>query len=801
MIAISLSPNTTPKDALLALRLLVKPWQYRSGPTVDNLEFFLSNFFGGSKIYTVNSGRWAMYLLLKSLNLPETSEVIVQGFTCVSAVAPVLWSGLKPVYADIDEETLSMKPESLENKITANTRAVIIQHTFGVPARLNELLNIARKRNLIVIEDCAHTIGSLYENKPLGTFGDAAILSFGRDKAVSSVFGGAIILNNPQKFIRFHDEIKSLSKAGVFWTAQQLLHPVLFECLIKPFYFRFGIGKFLLVLSQKIGLLSKAIVAREKAGGKPVFPPARLPNALAALALKQLENIRDFNQKRKKAAEIYGEIFKDVSIVPQKASVNSNAYLLRYNIQTDKADEIFRRAKNNNILLGNWYEIIAPKDTDLSKIGYAAGSCPVAEKAAKESLNLPTNPNLSEEEIKKVGKFVKNELLVSVFQRKKKEQTMSLLAASRLSGVFIKKHRLSERTRDGIPPDGGMSRSGDKRDVVCSLYGSLETKQEWDSFISSKNPNTFLQSWAWGETQKELGEKVIRLGVLENGKLIGAAQAVTVTAKRGNFLFCPHGPLVDNSSTKKILIDEMISYANQNKLSFLRISPLELDSDSSRDFYGSLGFRAAPIHMHAETMWVLDIRLDEEMLLKGMRKTTRNLVRRAEKDGVKIRFSKDIADLKTFEKIYDETANRENFTGFSSRFLKAEFENLARDDRAFFAFAEYQNDIISGALITTFGNTGFYHQGASTRKWAKVPGAYLLQWEVIKKLKNQGLERYNFWGVALDDPKHPWAGLSLFKQGFGGYREDYLHAQDLPIRTSYWFTYIIEQIRRKKRGY
>lgn len=332
----------------------------------------------------------------------------------------------------------------------------------------------------------------------------------------------------------------------------------------------------------------------------------------------------------------------------------------------------------------------------------------------------------------------------------------------------------------------------------------IENKSDWEEFLVAQNPNTFLHSWNYGEMQEKLGEKVIRFGCYEDDVLVGIAMGVSVTAKRGKFLFCPHGPIVVNNDSAKTeaLILALKNYAQGIGSAFLRTSPLELQNTENSELYKKLGMRPAPMHMHAETMWVLDIKPTEDELLKGMRKTTRNLVRRAERDGVKIRISRDVKDLDVFEQVYKETADRENFIGFSRKYLEAEFNALINDRQVFLVFAEYQGDVISTALITVYGNTGFYHQGASTRKWPKVPGAYLLQWEIIRELKRLGKERYNFWGIApTEDSKHPWAGLSLFKQGFGGYREDYLHAQDLPLKPAYWLTYVIEQIRRKKRGY
>jgi len=336
------------------------------------------------------------------------------------------------------------------------------------------------------------------------------------------------------------------------------------------------------------------------------------------------------------------------------------------------------------------------------------------------------------------------------------------------------------------------------------IVKEVSDKFEWEAFVLELVPNTFLHSWNWGEMQKILGEKIKRFGVYDGEKLRGVALGIIVSARRGHFLFCPHGPLVKNGEQEMVLalLEELKNYAIKNSLVFLRVSPLMISNGENNTFYKKFGMRPAPIHVHAETMWILDIKPAEEELIKGMRKTTRNLVRRAERDGVKIRISREKSGLDTFEKLYTETADRENFVGFPRNFLDAEFEAFVADNNVFFAFAEYQGDVISGALITTYGDTGFYHQGASTRKWPKIPGAYLLQWEIIRELKRQGRKRYNFWGIAsTEDKNHPWAGLSLFKQGFGGYREDYVHAQDLPLKPTYWITWLIEEVRRRKRKY
>jgi lipid II:glycine glycyltransferase (peptidoglycan interpeptide bridge formation enzyme) len=115
-------------------------------------------------------------------------------------------------------------------------------------------------------------------------------------------------------------------------------------------------------------------------------------------------------------------------------------------------------------------------------------------------------------------------------------------------------------------------------------------------------------------------------------------------------------------------------------------------------------------------------------------------------------------------------------------------------------FAVYKGETISAAMIIFSGKSGFYHHGASIQRYAKIPASYLLQWAAIGEAKRRGLSEYNFWGVSPEDkPNHPWAGLSLFKKGFGGFPEAYVPAQDLPFTNKYWLNFVIEKVRKIRR--
>lgn len=331
----------------------------------------------------------------------------------------------------------------------------------------------------------------------------------------------------------------------------------------------------------------------------------------------------------------------------------------------------------------------------------------------------------------------------------------------------------------------------------------ITDKKIWEDFVQKGKPHTFLQSWNWGEFQKSMSSKIWRLGFWEKEFLSGASLIVKIEAKRGTFLFCPHGP-VDGSLDYGFLTHYLIGLAQKENCSFIRVSPILIRTPANEKIFEDLGFKRAPMNMHAaDLVWMLSVATNENELLQNMRKTTRYLIRKAQADdGVEITKGNSPEYLESFKKLYKETAERQHFVPYSETFLNKEFAAFRDDNQIMIFLAKYKNEFVSGAMIVFYDDSAFYHQGASSLKYPKVPAPYLLQWEVIREAKARGLRYYNFWGIAPEvKPKHPWAGLSLFKKGFGGFSEEYVPAQDLVIKPlSYSLTRLIENLRRTKRG-
>ncbi|OGE20250.1 hypothetical protein A3E45_05200 [Candidatus Daviesbacteria bacterium RIFCSPHIGHO2_12_FULL_43_11] len=325
----------------------------------------------------------------------------------------------------------------------------------------------------------------------------------------------------------------------------------------------------------------------------------------------------------------------------------------------------------------------------------------------------------------------------------------------------------------------------------------------WENFLANHPEANFLQSWYWGRFHETLGKKVFRLGFYQKNKLVGVMLSIVEDAKRGRYLTVPGGPIIDwkNSGQINAFVEEIHKIARANRCVFVRVRP-QLESDEfSKSLFAKHGFTSAPIHLHAELTSQLDITKPEEELLANMRKATRYEIKKALSLGIKITETNSPDAVKSFFKLQISTSKRQKFVPFSYKFLYEQFKVFSQDKKALLYSAELEGKLLAQAFVIFYGQEAAYHYGAGTEEGRKYPGAYLIQWEAIKEAKKRGMTRYNFWGVAPSDkPSHRFAGVSLFKRGFGGSEFEYLHAQDLVInRSRYLINTAIENLRRHIR--
>lgn len=331
----------------------------------------------------------------------------------------------------------------------------------------------------------------------------------------------------------------------------------------------------------------------------------------------------------------------------------------------------------------------------------------------------------------------------------------------------------------------------------------ITSKKEWEALIATFSEANFLQSWNWGEFQKNLDKTVVRIAIVSDKNTVGLAQGVIETAKRGTYLAVAGGPLFNwqNEEIAKYLFDELRACALEHSCVFIRFRPQGLARDISPSMLSSISARTAPMHLTADLTLQLSLEQTDEEILKQMRKNTRSSIRKADTLGIYTELSSDSNEIRNFYEEQQLVAQRQKFVPFSYTFFLEQFKAFIKDTQVCLIHA-YSSDkeLLSTAFVIFYNKEAVYHYGISTDKNRKLPGSYACQWTAIKEAKKRGCTRYNFWGIVPQSvTNHRFSGVSLFKRGFGGEEVEYLPAHDIWLSWRYWFLFIFETIRRKLR--
>ncbi|MDA9129160.1 aminoacyltransferase [Candidatus Gracilibacteria bacterium] len=345
---------------------------------------------------------------------------------------------------------------------------------------------------------------------------------------------------------------------------------------------------------------------------------------------------------------------------------------------------------------------------------------------------------------------------------------------------------------------------------MSKIYKLLEIQDKhiWNDFIIESDFEfySFLHSWEWGEIQSKLGKDINRFGIYEQNTLIGVMLVLKVFAKRGNYYFIPHGPIIigDFHEVFSEIFPKLLNQAKADSMDFIRLNSTVRNTQKNKDKFEELGFKHAPMHEHAEDTHLLDIDISEEELLGNMNSKDRYYINRAKKEGVQVRTSNDIDHIQILKDYHFKHAKRSdgkhNYSAFSEDFIDALYDRYG--DSISTISTSHKGVVESIIMTIQFGNRCVYYIAASNIIHKKFSPNYLCQWSAIINAKNNGAKIYNFWGVSPDDnPEHPIAGVTKFKRKFAGYDYSLLHAQDFPITWKYYLNWMIETFRRKKRGY
>ncbi len=361
---------------------------------------------GAYRAFAFWKGRVALYAILKGLGIGEGDEVLVPGYTCVMAVNPIVYLKAMPVYVDIDPRSYNVDPNELREKITPRTKLIIAQHTYGLPADLRAIADIANEKGIPFIEDCCLALGSRYDGELTGTFGAAAYFSFQWNKPYTTGLGGMAVVNDRDLADRIaaivERESQPPSAREVAMLRAQL---AVYRLFIYP---------------RTTAMAQTAFRALTRAGlvvgssDMSEFTPTMAADFFKTMSgvqtragkrqLRKLDaNIAHRKQMVARYDRLLGERGWPVLLPPQ----GTDPALVRYPVRVADKTKALATAAGRFVELGSWFESpLHPAETPLEQFGYRNGMCPEAERACREVVNLPVHPRTSEATARRTVDFI-----------------------------------------------------------------------------------------------------------------------------------------------------------------------------------------------------------------------------------------------------------------------------------------------------------------------------------------------------------------------------------------------------------
>lgn len=327
---------------------------------------------------------------------------------------------------------------------------------------------------------------------------------------------------------------------------------------------------------------------------------------------------------------------------------------------------------------------------------------------------------------------------------------------------------------------------------------------KWDDFVLTHPKANLLQSWAWGEFQSALGNKIWRLQIWDEQQVV--AQMLVIKLKLGfgkSLLYAPRDllfnkltPAHQQYEASKVLIEEIRKIAQTESAILFRVEPpISNDDTTAIAIYKSLGFVPSKKNIQPKRNAMLDITPDEETILANMKSKTRYNIRVAEKHNIKVVISKELKDVAIFNRLNRETSSRNNFKSYADSYYQKQLEVLGRSGLMSLLIAYDGTTPLAAILVSFFGKSATYLHGASSRRHGEKMASYALQWEAIKLAKSKGCITYDFGGV-VDEQHANWFGITRFKEGFGTHPIEYIGALELPLNPVWFKIYrLINKLR------
>lgn len=397
-------PTLTPSDFAAICGGLAEPG--RAEAQTAEFERRFARMLGVAHVVTTSSARAALYLVLKHAGLPAGGEVLVPALTYWSMPAAVVRAGFRPVFVDVGPRTYLIDPARIEAALTARTCAILPTHLYGCPCEMEAILDLARRRGLMVIEDCAQSCGARYGFKRTGSLGDAAVFTFGLLKNFTTLVGGAVATNRADLAGAIRDEVRTFARtrageiarlAAVALAMWASTRRAVFDVTLRP-------------LLRRSGREGGDVIDRRGYEAPTLQvdrPVGRWHAAQAAMGLRQLAGLDGHNAVRARngrclAAALAGTPGLGLPSIPDPAE--REHIFMSFVVRARERDR-FRRA-----LLDRGVDTAAGYMRNCAAsplFGRFAADCPVASAVEAEQVHLPVYPGLSPADLSAVARDVR----------------------------------------------------------------------------------------------------------------------------------------------------------------------------------------------------------------------------------------------------------------------------------------------------------------------------------------------------------------------------------------------------------
>jgi len=341
-----------------AIGIVLDSCQFVLGPEVSDFEQAFAAYCGASECIALNSGTSALHLALLAAGVGPGDEVITTPFTFVASVAAILYSGARPVLVDIDPRSFTLDPSKIEASVTSRTKVLLPVHLYGQPADMDPIMEIARRHNLIVIEDAAQAHGAQYKGRSVGSIGHMACFSFYPGKNLGAYGEGGAVTTNNSEYAR---AIRMLRD----WGQDRKYHH-----LLRGYNYRME----------------------------------GFQGAVLGVKLRHLEQ---WTEARRNLVQQYNGFLAECELeLPTEMSWARHVYHV-YTIRSKERDRLQKSLADEGIQTGIHYPTPVHLQPAYADLGYGPGSFPKAESAAKQVLSLPLYPELSMQSVALVADTVK----------------------------------------------------------------------------------------------------------------------------------------------------------------------------------------------------------------------------------------------------------------------------------------------------------------------------------------------------------------------------------------------------------